>query len=424
MTGLFPKGKVPLAEMLRPTCLDEVVGQKHLLNKNGVLRLIIKSEIPESLLFWGPPGCGKTTLAKIYASSFGAHFEQMSAIFSGVADLKKIALESKKRHEMGELTVLFVDEIHRFNKSQQDAFLPCVESGEIILVGATTENPSFELNSALLSRLQVLTLKPLEPADFELLLQKVKKENGAFPWHEESKSFLIKLAAGDARYFLNIIQTLYSVSDGKKLSQIEIERILNKKKPVYDKSGEAHYDMISTLHKAVRGSDTDASLYWFARMLDGGEDPLYIGRRLIRMASEDIGMADPNALLQCLAAVESYKQLGSPEGELMLAQALIYLTLAPKSNAAYQAWNEALVAAKKSNELPAPLFSRNAPTKLMKDEGYGENYCYDHDSKDAFSGQNYFPEKLPRQTFYKPNSRGFERDMQKRLDYFNSRREG
>lgn len=424
MSGLFQKGKVPLAEELRPHTLDDVFGQAHLLDEEGVLRRIIQSKTPQSLLFWGPPGCGKTTLAKIYASSFDAHFEQISAIFSGVADLKKIAAEAVKRHEMGDLTVLFVDEIHRFNKSQQDAFLPYVESGEIILVGATTENPSFELNSALLSRLQVLTLKQLDTQDFEAILQKVINLKGDLPWEDKSTDFIIQLASGDARYFLNLVETLYGVAGSKKLSQKDVERILNKKKPIYDKSGEAHYDMISTLHKSIRGSDTDGALYWFARMIDGGEDPLYIGRRLVRMASEDIGLADPQALPQCLAAVESYKQLGSPEGELMLAQAVAYLALAPKSNALYKGWNEAYRVAQSTNHLPAPLFSRNAPTKLMQEEGYGNGYRYDHDSKDAFSGQNYFPEKLPRQRFYQPNPRGFEREMQKRLDYFESHRKG
>lgn len=424
MSGLFQKGKVPLAEELRPKNLDEVFGQSHLIGEGGVLRRIIQSKTPQSLLFWGPPGCGKTTLAKIYASSFDAHFEQLSAIFSGVADLKKIAAESVKRHEMGHLTVLFVDEIHRFNKSQQDAFLPYVESGEIILVGATTENPSFELNSALLSRLQVLTLKQLEEDDFNAILNKVTLLKGELPWGSTSTEFITHLASGDARYFLNLVETLYGVAGDGQLTQQEVERILNKKKPIYDKSGEAHYDMISTLHKSIRGSDTDGALYWFARMIDGGEDPLYIGRRLIRMASEDIGLADPQALTQCLAAVDSYKQLGSPEGELMLAQAVIYLALAPKSNALYKGWNEAVSVAKTTNHLPAPIFSRNAPTKLMQEEGYGAGYRYDHDSKDAFSGQNYFPEKLPRQNFYKPNPRGFEREMQKRLEYFESHRKG
>lgn len=424
MSGLFQKGKVPLAEELRPQSISDVVGQEHILGSDGVLKQIIDSKTPQSLLFWGPPGCGKTTLAKIYASSFDAHFEQLSAVFSGVADLKKIAAEASKRHEMGALTVLFVDEIHRFNKSQQDAFLPYVESGEIILVGATTENPSFELNSALLSRLQVLTLKQIGAHGFKNILDKVVSLKGALPWGDESTDFIISLAGGDARYFLNVVETLYGISGGQKLSQAQIEKALNKKKPIYDKSGEAHYDMISTLHKAIRGSDTDGALYWFARMIDGGEDPLYIGRRLIRMASEDIGLADPQALTFCLSAVDSYKQLGSPEGELMLAQAVAYLALAPKSNALYNAWNESLKVAQSTNHLPAPLFARNAPTSLMKEEGYGDGYQYDHNSKGAFSGQNYFPEKLPRQSFYKPNPRGFERDMQKRLEYFESHRKG
>ncbi|MEC8066636.1 MAG: replication-associated recombination protein A [Pseudomonadota bacterium] len=424
MSGLFEKGKVPLAEQLRPSTLEDVVGQRHLLEEGGLLKRLVDSGVPQSLLFWGPPGVGKTTLAKIYANQFDAHFVQISAIFSGVADLKKIVAEASKRHEVGELTVLFVDEIHRFNKSQQDAFLPFVESGVIILIGATTENPSFELNSALLSRLQVLTLKPLEAENFDKIIQRVVQLQGDLPIEGDALKFVQSLAGGDARYFLNLLETLYAVANGGVLSLSDVERVLSKKNPIYDKTGEAHYDMISTLHKAVRGSDTDGALYWLGRMLDGGEDPLYIGRRLVRMASEEIGMADPQALSQCLAAVEAYKQLGSPEGDLMLAQAVVYLTLAPKSNAVYKAWNEAYATAKKSNHLPAPMFSRNAPTAWMKDQGYNDGYLYDHDSKNAFSGQNYFPEKLPRQSFYKPNPRGQEREMQKRLDYFNSHRKG
>ncbi|MFT7143971.1 MAG: putative ATPase [Alphaproteobacteria bacterium] len=420
--SLFAKGKVPLAEEMRPRAIDGVYGQSHILGDEGVLSRIMASGQPVSLLFWGPPGCGKTTLAKIYADSFDAHFEQISAVFSGVADIKRLVSEAIKRHEMGDLTVLFVDEIHRFNKSQQDAFLPYVESGVIILVGATTENPSFELNAALLSRVQVLTLNSLDDKALSEMLSTVEAEKGALPVTAEAKKALLNLGSGDGRYFLGLIETIYATAGGKPFDVVGLKKILGRKMAKYDKDGEAHYDMISTFHKAIRGSDTDGALYWLARMIDGGEDPLYIGRRLIRMASEEIAMADPHALLQCTAAVESYKQLGSPEGELMLAQAVVYLALAPKSNAVYMAWNEALATAKRTNDLEAPMFSRNAPTKLMKDLGYNEGYQYDHDSANAFSGQNYFPSKLPRQNFYRPNERGFEREMMKRLEYFEGKR--
>lgn len=422
MSGLFSKGKIPLAEEMRPNAINGVFGQSHILGKDGILTRIMLSGQPSSLLFWGPPGCGKTTLAKIYASGFNAHFEQISAVFSGVADIKRVVTESTKRHEMGNLTVLFVDEIHRFNKAQQDAFLPYVESGVIILVGATTENPSFELNAALLSRVQVLTLKSLDTQALNEMLKIVETEKGALPVTDEAKKALFDLGAGDGRYFLGLIETIYATAADEIFDVPSLKKILGRKMAKYDKDGEAHYDLISTLHKAIRGSDTDGALYWLARMIDGGEDPLYIGRRLIRMASEEIGGADPNALLQCTAAVESYKQLGSPEGELMLAQAVVYLALAPKSNAVYTAWNEALATAKQTNDLEAPMFSRNAPTKLMKDLGYNKGYKYDHDSANAFSGQNYFPEKLPRQSFYRPNERGFEREMIKRLEYFEGKR--
>lgn len=420
--SLFTKGKIPLAEKMRPQKLEGVFGQEHILGDDGLLTKVVKSGTPVSLLFWGPPGCGKTTIAKIYASSFGAHFEQISAVFSGVADIKKVVADAKKRHEMGDLTVLFVDEIHRFNKSQQDAFLPFVEDGTIILVGATTENPSFELNSALLSRVQVLTLNALNETALVELLKSVEEKRGPIPLTDEAKNAVVQLGAGDGRYFLGLVETIYSTAGDQHLDVSDLKKVLGKKLPNYDKTGEAHYDMISTLHKAIRGSDCDGALYWLARMIEGGEDPLYIGRRLIRMASEEIAVADPDALTQCTAAVESYKQLGSPEGELMLAQAVVYLALAPKSNAVYNAWNEARACAQRTNHLPAPMFSRNAPTKLMKELGYNEGYRYDHNSPNAFSGQNYFPEKLPRQSFYQPNERGFEREMKKRLEYFESNR--
>tara|TARA_R110000868_G_scaffold190862_1_gene434737 strand:- start:40948 stop:42219 length:1272 start_codon:yes stop_codon:yes gene_type:complete len=422
MSGLFGKGKVPLAEEMRPHDISGVFGQSHLLEEDGVLSRIMRSGQPTSILFWGPPGCGKTTLAKIYAASFDAHFEQISAVFSGVADIKRVVAEATKRHEMGALTVLFVDEIHRFNKSQQDAFLPYVESGVIILVGATTENPSFELNAALLSRVQVLTLNGLGEEALLKMLEAVETEKGVLPVTPKARAALLNLGAGDGRYFLGLVETIYSTAAGQTFDVADLKKIFGRKMAKYDKDGEAHYDMISTLHKAIRGSDTNGALYWLGRMIDGGEDPLYIGRRLIRMASEEIGVADPAALTQCTAAVESYKQLGSPEGELMLAQAVVYLALAPKSNAVYNAWNEALATAKKTNDLEAPMFSRNAPTKLMKELGYNEGYKYDHDSPNAFSGQNYFPQKLPRQNFYRPNERGFEREMMKRLEYFESKR--
>lgn len=414
---------LPLAERLRPQSLSDVIGQDHLLNENGLIHKCVEKGKAASIVLWGPPGCGKTTIARLYANAFNAHFEQVSAVFSGVADLKKVVAAAKDRLAMNQRTVLFVDEIHRFNKAQQDAFLPFVEDGTLILVGATTENPSFELNSALLSRVQVLTLKTLDEDALQKLLVRAEEEVDKLPLTEEARNSLVNMASGDGRYLCGLVEALSYESPEKDLTPEDLGKFLQKRMANYDKAGEAHYDLISCLHKAIRGSDVDGALYWFARMLDGGEDPLYIARRLIRMASEEIAMADPQALNQAVAAREAYKALGSPEGELALAQVVAYLALAPKSNAVYTAYNQARVLAKQTQEFGPPMFARNAPTKLMKELGYNEGYKYDHDSPNAFSGQNYFPSEMERVSLYNPVERGFEREMQKRLSYFNKARE-
>lgn len=407
----------PLADKLRPKILSEIAGQDHLVGKDGQLTRMIEGNRLSSLIFWGTPGCGKTTIARILADHTNYQFEQLSAIFSGIADLKKVFESARARRQSGQGTLLFVDEIHRFNKSQQDAFLPVMEDGTIILIGATTENPSFELNAALLSRCQVMVLKRLDEIALEKLLQRVEKDCGHdLPLTNDARDTLKTMADGDGRYLLTMTEQILGVQ--KNLDVQALSDLLQKRAPIYDKKDDSHYNLISALHKSVRGSDVDAALYWFARMLAGGEDPKYLARRLTRMAVEDIGMADPQALIQCENAWKTYERLGSPEGELALAQALIYLATAPKSNAGYVAYNQAMSAARKTGSLMPPAHILNAPTSMMKDLGYGAGYQYDPDTKDGFSGQNYFPEDMERSEFYKPVERGFERDIKKRLEYW------
>jgi len=419
-----PKKPIPLAERLRPQTLEEVVGQRHLIGPGKPLSRMVEKGQLYSMIFWGPPGTGKTTLAHILATSCGMPFVSLSAIFSGVADLRKVFEGAQKTFEEGISTLLFVDEIHRFNKAQQDSFLPYVEKGIITLVGATTENPSFELNGALLSRCQVFSLRRLSSEDLEEILKRAEDYLGKpLPLTVEGKTLLIELADGDGRALLNLVEVISAETPSDPFGPVEVAELVTKRAPLYDKAQEGHYNLISALHKSLRGSDPDASLYWFARMLEGGEDPLYIGRRMIRFASEDVGLADPQALVQTLAGVEAYERLGSPEGELALVQALIYLATAPKSNAIYRAYPQALKEARTSGSLMPPKHILNAPTGLMKKEGYGEGYIYDHDTPEGFSGQDYFPEEMGRKTFYEPVERGFERDIQKRLAYWKKLRE-
>jgi putative ATPase len=404
---------------MRPKSLAEILGQDHLLGPEGPLGRMLANRKLGSLILWGPPGCGKTTIARLLADGTDLVFEPLSAVFSGVADLRKVFDGARKRREMGQGTLLFVDEIHRFNRAQQDGFLPYVEDGTVTLVGATTENPSFELNGALLSRCQVLVLRRLDDAALSSLLARVEQVLAKkLPIDEEGRQALFAMADGDGRYLIGLAEQLAQLKDKGPVPPARLATLLQKRAPLYDKAQEAHYNLISALHKSLRGSDVDAALYWFARMLDGGEDPKYIARRLVRFAVEDIGMADPNALTQTLAAWDTYDRLGSPEGELAIAQAVIYLATAPKSNAAYKAFGAAMRAAKEGGSLLPPKHILNSPTKLMKSEGYGSGYEYDHDAPDAFSGQDYFPEALGRQTFYDPPDRGFEREIRKRLDYW------
>ena len=409
----------PLADRLRPQKLSEVIGQAQVLGPEAPLGVMLASNALSSLIFWGPPGVGKTTIARLLADETDRHFVQISAIFSGVADLKKVFESAKIRRQNGRGTLLFVDEIHRFNKAQQDGFLPYMEDGTILLVGATTENPSFELNAAVLSRSQVLVLERLTLADMELLAQRAEKTLGkAIPLTGEAREALFEMADGDGRALLNLIEQIMAWRTDGKLDRDDLTKRLQKRAAQYDKSGDGHYNLISALHKSVRGSDPDASLYWFTRMLEGGEDPRFLARRITRMAVEDIGLADPQAQSVCLDSWNTYERLGSPEGELALAQAVIYLALAPKSNSAYVAYKAARNAAKTTGSEPPPKHILNAATSLMKDQGYGADYAYDHDAEDGFSGQNYFPESMKRGVYYTPVERGYERELKKRLDFF------
>ena len=410
----------PLADLLRPRHLDEVVGQDHLVGPDGTLTRMLRSGSLGCLILWGPPGTGKTTVARLLADGTDLHFEQISAIFSGVGDLKKVFEAARDRRRMGKTTLLFVDEIHRFNKAQQDSFLPVMEDGTVILVGATTENPSFELNAALLSRSQVLTFKSLDDEAIAKLLKRAEEAlEQPLPLDEEAREALIRMADGDGRSSLTLAQEVWrAAGEGEVFTATKLGTILQRRAPVYDKSADGHYNLISALHKSIRGSDPDAALYYMARMLDAGEDPLYLLRRMTVMASEDIGLADPNALVQAMAAREAFQLIGAPEGYYALSQLCIYLATAPKSNKGYLAFHAAMKTAKREGSLPPPKHILNAPTKLMAKEGYGDGYRYDHDEPDAFSGQDYFPTEMGRKTFYEPVERGFERDLRKRLDYW------
>lgn len=417
--GLETGAPRPLADRLRPKTLDEVVGQDHLLGEEGALGRMVKSGRISSLVLWGPPGTGKTTIARLLANHADLAFEQISAIFSGVADLKKVFEAAKARRMGGRGTLLFVDEIHRFNRSQQDGFLPYVENGTVTLIGATTENPSFEINGALLSRMQVLVLNRHDDSALDELLTRAESEMGKpLPLDGDARISLKAMADGDGRFLLNCAETLYDLAGEETLDPAALAKLLQKRAPNYDKDRDGHYNLISALHKSLRGSDADAALYWTARMLTAGEDPLYVIRRLVRFASEDIGLADPEAIHQALAAKDAYEFLGSPEGECQIAQAVIYLATAPKSNAAYKAEKASKKAAKTHGNLMPPSHILNAPTKMMKDMGYGAGYAYDHDTQTGVSGQDYFPEDMQRQDFYRPVERGFEREVQKRMAYF------
>ncbi|MFI4948072.1 MAG: replication-associated recombination protein A [Alphaproteobacteria bacterium] len=425
MTTLFQsQAPRPLADRLRPTRLGDILGQDHLLGPEGPIGRMVASGQLASMILWGPPGVGKTTIARLLADGTDLAFEPLSAVFSGVADLRKVFETAKKRREMGHGTLLFVDEIHRFNRAQQDAFLPNVEDGTVILVGATTENPSFELIGALLSRAQVFVLHRLDDAALATLLQRAEAHLGhALPLSEDGRAALRAMADGDGRFLLNLVEEIDRLPRETALGPRELALLVQRRAPLYDKAQEGHYNLISALHKSLRGSDTDAALYWLARMLAGGEDPIYILRRLTRAAVEDIGLADPQALVQALAAWDAYDRLGSPEGELAIAQLVIFLATAPKSNAAYAAFGEARAMANQTGSLMPPLHILNAPTRLMRDLGYGTGYIYDHATEEGVSGQNYFPDGTERRVFYRPGERGFEREVKKRLDYWDKLRQ-
>ncbi len=424
--GLEKGAPRPLADRLRPQKLSGVVGQAQILGPDGVLTRMLRSGRLSSMILWGPPGCGKTTVARLIAEETELDFEQLSAIFSGVQDLRKAFDRAKGRRSQGKGTLLFIDEIHRFNRAQQDSFLPHMEDGTITLIGATTENPSFELNAALLSRAVVLTFERHDEDSLETLLQRAEAEEGqALPLAAEAREAIKAMADGDGRTIINLAEEVFAASEpgADSIDRAQLVQLVQRRAPLYDKGRDGHYNLISALHKAVRGSDPDGALYWLCRMLDGGEDRLFIARRLVRMAVEDIGLADPQAVTQALAAKDTFDFLGSPEGELALAQATIYLATAPKSNAAYVAYKAAMRAAKEHGSLAPPKHILNAPTKLMADEGYGAGYAYDHDAPDGFSGQNYFPDEIDqRPTFYDPPERGFERELRKRLTYWNGLR--
>ncbi len=418
-----PAAGAPLADRLRPTSLGDVVGQEHLTGPDGAIGRMVAAGRLASMILWGPPGTGKTSIARLLADAVGLRFVAVSAVFSGVADLKKIFAEARTAAKAGQKTLLFVDEIHRFNRAQQDGFLPYVEDGTVTLVGATTENPSFEINAALLSRCQVLILRRLDHDALEELVRRAEAiEDRPLPVTTEAREALIASADGDGRFLLNQVETLFSIEIGEPLGPAELSDLLHRRVPVYDKDREGHYNLISALHKTIRGSDPQAALYYLARMLVAGEEPLYLLRRLTRAAVEDIGMADPNALLQCIAAKEMYDFLGSPEGEIGIVQACLYLATAPKSNATYTAQKSAWRSAKETGSLMPPMHILNAPTKLMKNVGYGKGYAYDHNADEGFSGQDYWPEEMKRQNFYEPTDRGFEARVKERLDYWEKRR--
>ena len=419
--GLFTQlADRPLADKLRPETIDDIVGQEHLIGPDGPIRKMLETKKISSFILWGPPGCGKTTIARLMANGTDMHFVALSAVFSGIADLRKAFDEAGKRRLYGERTLLFVDEIHRFNRAQQDGFLPYVENGTVTLVGATTENPSFELNSALLSRCKVFVMQPLGSESLQQIIKRAETIIGRkLPIDESAAEMVRELADGDGRYLINLIESIYDLApkDGV-LDRTGLEKIVQHRAPVYDKDREGHYNLISALHKSLRGSDTDAALYWAARMIEGGEDPLYLLRRLTRFAMEDVSLADPQALPMAVAAWDAYERLGSPEGDIAIAELIVYLGTAPKSNSAETAWIKARKAAKELSSLTPPAHILNAPTGLMKEIGYGKGYVYDHDTPEGFSGQNYFPDAMPRQRFYNPPERGFEREILRRLQYW------